>query len=108
MRRVWSSLLPATRSLSIVLRFDICPRINTVEKIAELLNEHKLIHIRGTPSSGKTTFSRLLRVGKGNKVKRVSAQGDFVKAFVCVNKNDCYGTISFNVEDPCAIFMPLW
>lgn len=43
--QVASSQLP--ESLSIVLRFDICPQINTVEKITEFLNEHKLIQSEG-------------------------------------------------------------
>jgi hypothetical protein len=39
---------------------DICPCTNTVQKIAEILTEKGVVHVRGTPSSGKTTLAHLL------------------------------------------------
>ena len=39
----------------------VCPRENTTKRLAEILDEEWLIHVRGTPSSGKTTLALLLR-----------------------------------------------
>src|SRR5205809_5967703 len=39
----------------------ICPRQNTTKRLAEILDEEWVIHVRGTPSSGKTTLAKLLR-----------------------------------------------
>jgi len=49
---------------------DICHRTDTVQKIAELLAEKGVVHVRGTPSSGKTTLALLL---KGYYTKRKEA-----------------------------------
>jgi len=49
---------------------DICRRTDTVQKIAELLAEKGVVHVRGTPSSGKTTLALLL---KGYYTKRKEA-----------------------------------
>lgn len=38
----------------------ICPRTDTVEKLATILEEKRVIHVRGTPCSGKTTLAKLL------------------------------------------------
>lgn len=40
---------------------DICPRSETITKLVEMLDELGVIHIRGTPASGKTTLAKLLR-----------------------------------------------
>lgn len=47
-------------SSSIISYPDITPRVRTVKKLAALLNEKGVLHIRGTPSSGKTTLAGLL------------------------------------------------
>lgn len=39
---------------------DISPRTKTVESLAQLLEACRVIHVRGTPSSGKTTLALLL------------------------------------------------
>ena len=39
---------------------DICPRTKTVETLARILEEKTVVHVRGTPSSGKTTLAHLL------------------------------------------------
>ena len=39
----------------------ICQRTHTVIRLAEILEEQRVILVRGTPSSGKTILSRLLR-----------------------------------------------
>jgi len=39
---------------------DICPRTDTVEKLATILDEKRVIHVRGTPCSGKTILAMLL------------------------------------------------
>src|SRR2546430_2378711 len=39
---------------------DICPRTDTVKKLATILDEKRVVHVRGTPSSGKTTLALLL------------------------------------------------
>src|SRR3954447_22633113 len=38
----------------------ICPRTDTVKKLATVLDEKRVVHVRGTPSSGKTTLAILL------------------------------------------------
>jgi hypothetical protein len=38
----------------------ICPRTDTVKKLAKILDEKRVAHVRGTPSSGKTTLAILL------------------------------------------------
>jgi hypothetical protein len=38
----------------------ICPRTKTVEKLAAVVEEHGVAHLRGTPCSGKTTLAYLL------------------------------------------------
>src|SRR3954452_22274085 len=37
-----------------------CPRTDTVKKLAAVLDEKRVDHVRGTPSSGKTTLAILL------------------------------------------------
>lgn len=39
---------------------SICPRTETVEGLSQLLDEYKVIHVRGAPASGKTTLAKLL------------------------------------------------
>lgn len=39
---------------------DICPRTKTVETLARIIDEKRVVHVRGTPSSGKTTLVHLL------------------------------------------------
>ena len=39
----------------------ICPREHTVSELAATLDEVNIVHIRGTPASGKTRLSELLR-----------------------------------------------
>ncbi|KAL4783696.1 hypothetical protein BJX76DRAFT_357720 [Aspergillus varians] len=39
---------------------EVCPRVETVMKLADLLDKKRIVHIRGTPSSGKTTLAGLL------------------------------------------------
>jgi hypothetical protein len=36
-------------------------RTNTVKQLAALLDEKRVVHVRGTPSSGKTTLAHLLK-----------------------------------------------
>jgi hypothetical protein len=38
----------------------LCPRASQVTKIAKIINSEWLVHIRGTPASGKTTLAHLL------------------------------------------------
>lgn len=46
---------------SIASRYPaISPRTKTVETLARILDEDSVVHVRGTPSSGKTTLARLL------------------------------------------------
>jgi KaiC/GvpD/RAD55 family RecA-like ATPase len=35
-------------------------RPRTVQRLAELLDEYKIVHVRGTPVTGKTTLAALL------------------------------------------------
>jgi hypothetical protein len=39
----------------------ICPRERTVSKLAAILDDVNMVHVRGTPASGKTRLSELLR-----------------------------------------------
>jgi hypothetical protein len=39
------------------LTSDICPREETVSKLADLIAEKTVVHVRGTPSSGKTVLA---------------------------------------------------
>lgn len=49
------------RSLVTASRFqEISPRSKTVEALAQLIDAYRVIHVRGTPSSGKTTLALLL------------------------------------------------
>ncbi|KAF5859922.1 hypothetical protein ETB97_002236 [Aspergillus alliaceus] len=39
----------------------VSPRSETVSKLADLIDEQKVVHVRGTPASGKTTLAQLLQ-----------------------------------------------
>lgn len=39
----------------------VCPRKDTVSKLADLIAQWTVVHVRGTPSSGKTVLAKLLR-----------------------------------------------
>ncbi|EYE94524.1 crinkler effector domain-containing protein [Aspergillus ruber CBS 135680] len=52
----------------------ICPRERTVSKLATILDEVNIVHVRGTPASGKTCLSELLRdyyLKEGRKVSLI-------------------------------------
>ncbi|KAF8246934.1 hypothetical protein K440DRAFT_601858 [Wilcoxina mikolae CBS 423.85] len=38
----------------------LCPRTETVRTLAEMLDQSNVVHVRGTPASGKTTLAQLL------------------------------------------------
>ena len=38
----------------------VCPRANTIARLAARLDEKRVVHVRGTPSSGKTVLANLL------------------------------------------------
>lgn len=38
----------------------VCPRTNTIARLAARLDEKRVVHVRGTPSSGKTVLANLL------------------------------------------------
>ena len=54
------SLPPPKERLSIQNNPYTCPRTDTIEKLATILDERRVVHVRGTPSSGKTTLAHLL------------------------------------------------
>ena len=57
-----SSPAPHRPQKSIASRYSaISPRTKTVETLARILDEDRVVHVRGTPSSGKTTLAYLLR-----------------------------------------------
>lgn len=57
---IFSSLV-LLRNLVAALRFqEISSQTKTVEELAQLLEAYRVIHVRGTPFSGKTTFVFLL------------------------------------------------
>jgi hypothetical protein len=39
---------------------DICPRHETVGKLANLIEQSAVVHVRGTPSTGKSILAELL------------------------------------------------
>lgn len=39
----------------------VCPRERTVSKLAAILDDVNIVLVRGTPASGKTYLSKLLR-----------------------------------------------
>ncbi|KAK9237143.1 hypothetical protein V1525DRAFT_404725 [Lipomyces kononenkoae] len=43
------------------MRANICTRDETVSKLAEILDAENIVHIRGTPASGKSVLALLLR-----------------------------------------------
>ncbi len=56
-----SSPAPHRPKKSIASRYPaISPRTKTVETLARILEEDRVVHVRGTPSSGKTTLAHLL------------------------------------------------
>ena len=54
-------LNPPKEQLSIENDLSICPRADTIQKLATILDEERVVHVRGTPSSGKTTLAILLQ-----------------------------------------------
>lgn len=48
------------RSIEILQYPDICPKAKTVATPARILEEKHVVHVRGTPSSGKATLPQLL------------------------------------------------
>jgi hypothetical protein len=55
-----------------------CPRGSTVAALWDQLNDKQVVHVRGTPTSGKSTLARLLQ----NYVRRISPETQ-VYAFSC-------------------------
>lgn len=62
-------------SSSTMLNSQVCPRSETVEALSHLLDEYGIVHVRGTPASGKTTLATLLRYHLENKCKVVGIDG---------------------------------
>lgn len=54
-----SSLLTVTDSDNVADPF-LCPRNDTVQELARILDDERVAHVRGTPASGKTTLAYLL------------------------------------------------
>ena len=50
----------------------ICPRERTVSTLAAILDDVNIVHVRGTPASGKTYLSELLRHHYRKGGRRVS------------------------------------
>ena len=50
----------------------VCPRERTVLELAAILDEVNIVHVRGTPASGKTYLSELLSYHYRNRGRRVS------------------------------------
>ncbi|KAN0075628.1 hypothetical protein V8E54_006898 [Elaphomyces granulatus] len=40
----------------------ICPRTETVHELARILDKERVVHVRGTPCSGKSTLADLLKI----------------------------------------------
>ena len=50
----------ASRHGNILKRSHTCLRIETVRALHDMLEEFRVVHVRGTPASGKTTLADLL------------------------------------------------
>lgn len=50
----------ATQFADTGLSNTISPRTRSIETLARLIDEHAVIHVRGTPASGKSTMAKLL------------------------------------------------
>ena len=50
----------------------VCPRERTVSTLATILDDVNIVHVRGTPASGKTYLSELLRHHYRKGGRRVS------------------------------------
>ncbi|EYE90117.1 uncharacterized protein EURHEDRAFT_417763 [Aspergillus ruber CBS 135680] len=55
-----SSSVPAIQLADTGLSNNIFPRTRSIETLAHLIDEHAVIHVRGTPASGKSTMAKLL------------------------------------------------
>lgn len=56
----FSSPDPAVQFADTGLSNTISPRTRSIETLARLIAEHAVIHVRGTPASGKSTMAKLL------------------------------------------------
>lgn len=56
----FSSSDPAVQFADTGLSNTISPRTRSIETLARLIDEHAVIHVRGTPASGKSTMAKLL------------------------------------------------
>ncbi|KAI9044451.1 ATP-binding protein [Aspergillus affinis] len=66
---------PSLSKVPSTLHQDISPRSDTVRKLAALLDKNRVVHVRGPPSSGKTTLAHLLELyytEKGQSVKVIT------------------------------------
>ncbi|BCR89602.1 ATP-binding protein [Aspergillus chevalieri] len=66
----------------------ICPREHTVSELAATLDEVNIVHIRGTPASGKTRLSELLRDHYHREGRKAFLITDWVK----LNPMDPWGS----------------
>ena len=56
----FSSSDPAVQIANTGLLNTTSPRTRSVETLARLIDEHAIVHVRGTPASGKSTMAKLL------------------------------------------------
>lgn len=52
--------VPAVQLADTGFSNTISPRTRSIETLAHLIDEHAIIHVRGTPASGKSTMAKLL------------------------------------------------
>ncbi|QKX57279.1 uncharacterized protein TRUGW13939_04390 [Talaromyces rugulosus] len=65
----------------------VCPRENTVEELANILDCERVVHVRGTPASGKSMLAGLLVAYYRNRKIPVIYKNTWPQEFVpCYNK----------------------
>src|SRR5271154_1444904 len=82
-----------------------CPREDTVATLWDQLKEHQVIHVRGTPTSGKSTLAQLLkayvaRISPRTQVYAFSCQQPEVLQKRGINGSLYYQLLNFHTSRP--------
>ena len=72
----------------------ICPRERMVSKLAAILDDMNIVHVRGTPASGKTRLSELLR----DYYRKEGRRAFLIKRWEELNFKDPWGSLVELVE----------
>jgi len=72
----------------------ICPRERTVSKLAAILDDVNIVHVRGNPASGKTRLSELLR----DHYHKEGRKAFLIKKWEDLDSDDPWGSLIELVE----------